>query len=186
MKWCVLPVLFSFMLTGCAAQNEPIDRVLAVREEIMRSSEVSFDARITADDMGGLYVFDVHCLVDSQGDLSFEVISPETIAGVTGTISSDRGFLTFDEEVLAFELLAEGRISPVCAPWIFMKTLRGGYIKACSEAEGEILAVIDDSYHDNALQLEITFDENTTPVFAEIFWEQYRYISIEISNFSAV
>ena len=68
------------------------------------------------------------CKADSSGNLTFTVVKPETISGITGTLSGDGGNLTFDDTALHFELMAENQLSPVSAPWILIKTLRNGYI----------------------------------------------------------
>lgn len=186
MKRRILPVLLFLFLTGCSSNNDPTEKILSIRSNVMGSEEISFDAVITADYTEEIYVFGMQCVANDQGDIVFKVTSPEAISGLTGNILDDQGYLTFDDEVVAFQTLADGRISPVCAPWLFMKTLRSGYIKACSNEPGKMIALIDDSYYDHALQLEITFDESGNPCLAEIIWDQYRFITIEISNFTCV
>ena len=44
----------------------------------------------------------------------------------TGKLTGEGGELIFDETALYFELLAEEQLSPNCAPWILVKTLRKG------------------------------------------------------------
>jgi len=186
MKRLVFPVFILFFLSGCAGKHDALDKVLMVRSEVMNCSGVAFNAVITADYLDELYVFELRCDTNEQGDLSFQVVSPQTISGIAGTIAGDEGFLTFDDEVLAFEPLAEGRISPVFAPWVFIKTLRSGYIQACAQEQEQIIAVINDSYADNALQLRISINSSGVPYFIEIMWNQYRCISMEISDFRYV
>ena len=109
--------------------------------------------------------------------------APETIAGITGTVSAEGGKLTFDEESLAFELLADGQVTPVSAPWLLLKTLRGGYVTGCG-MDGDYLRVsIDDSYEEDALHLDIWLDSASVPQRAEIVWQEKRILSLELEKF---
>lgn len=186
MRRIAVAVFLVLFLCGCTNRNAPMDKILGLRTQITDSTEVSFDAIVTADYADEIHIFGMDCVMNDQGDLSFCIASPQTIEGITGNILSDGGHLTFDDEVLAFEPLADDLITPVGAPWILMKTLRSGYIKACSSESGGTLAIINDSYADNALQLNVWIDDSGVPSFAEILWNNYRFISIEIDDFCIV
>lgn len=149
----------------------------------MIAKTVSFDARILADYGDETYEFAMECSVSTDGELRFTVKEPQSIAGIEGTVSANGGKLTFDDTALAFELMADGQINPVSAPWVLVRTLRGGYLTSCCE-EGELLRVtIDDSYEDDALHLEIWLDGEDRPKEAEIYWQGRRLLSVSISNF---
>ena len=126
------------------------------------------------------------CRTDGQGDLSFTVQEPLSIAGITGTVSHSSGKLTFADKALAFDLMADGLVSPVSGPWVLMRTLCGGYLTSCA-VEGELLRVsIDDSYADDALHLDIWLDGQDVPVRGEIYWQGRRILSLEVKNFVIV
>ena len=116
--------------------------------------------------------------------MNFTVTSPETIAGIGGTISTSVAELRFHDTALAFPMLAEGRISPVSAPWLFYKTLKGGYLRGCGKTDDGIQLSIDDSYESEPLHLEIFTDTDYTPILAEIYWQQQKIITLQIQNFS--
>lgn len=176
----VLAVLL--LLSGCGFDNPGLDRAMKLRASLL-SSGCSFDTEITADYGDKIYTFSLRCQGDSSGYLTFEVTAPESIAGITGRISNEGGYLTFDDAALAFELLADGQVSPVSAPWILLRTLRGGYVTACSE-EGEGLRLsVDDSYEEDALHLDIWLDAGDLPTRAEILWDGRRIITIAVENF---
>lgn len=179
-RFLCLIVLITF-LAGC--KNSALDQALALREQMQSSNECSFDAKITADYGDELYEFQMACETDASGNLAFSVTEPKTIAGITGVISDEGGKLTFDEHALMFELMADGQITPVSAPWILIKTLRGGYLNACTYTESGIMLIIDDSYEEDALKLEIWLDSENIPTAAEILWDGRRILSIEVSNF---
>ena len=92
--------------------------------------------------------------------------------------------MEFDETALAFPLLAEGRLSPLSAPWVLMKAIRSGCIIAAGpEGEG-VHVIIDDSYADNALSVDLWLEEGRVTE-AEIAWEGRRCVTMTVEDFSA-
>lgn len=159
-----------------------LDRAMTLRAAMI-AAPVSFDANITADYGEKSYTFSMKCTCDTKGDLKFEVTEPQSIHGITGIISGNGGKLTFDDTALAFELMADDQLSPVSAPWVLMKTLRGGYLTSCTQ-EGDYLRVaIDDSYEEDALHLDIWLDSDDHPKQAEIFWKGRRLLTVSVENF---
>lgn len=183
MKKAAALLLVLVLLTGCARGEEAIDRAMELRARILKGTGCSFTADITADYGDSVQHFTVECAGDAQGNLSFMVASPETISGITGSISEEGGKLTFDDVALAFPLLTQDQISPVTAPWIFLKTLRSGYLTAAGMDDDLLRVTIDDSYEDDALQLDIWLDAENLPVRAEILYDGCRILSLEIRNF---
>ena len=160
-----------------------MDRVLALRSKLLQAAGCSFTAVITADYGKQISQFTLDCKADPKGNVAFTVAQPETISGITGLVSGEGGKLTFDDQVLAFELLADGQLSPVSAPWIFVKTLRGGYITSVGMDGDNLRSAIDDSYADDALQLDIWHGDGDLPIRADILWDSRRILSMEIKNF---
>ena len=169
-------------LTGCADQNAPIDKALKLRNEIESSNGCAFHTTVTADYGEKIYVFSMDCETDKEGNLSFTVTKPDTIDGVTGKISPSGGALTFDDQVLAFQTIADGAVSPVTAPWILIKTLKSGYFKGCAENENGFEISADDSYGDGALHLQINVKDNL-PISGEIFWNGRRVLTMLVEEF---
>ena len=182
MKRIGILFILLLMLTGCSETQNRIDRAVELRSRLLRSS-CSFTAEVTADYGDKVYKFTIACSGDAQGNLTFEVAEPESIAGITGTITGEGGFLTFDDAALQFDLLADDQVTPVSAPWILLKTLRGGYLTAAGD-DGDLLRVtIDDSYEDDALQLDIWLDGENNPVRADILYDGRRILSLNVSDF---
>ncbi len=175
-------ILGLLLLTGCAGSAGDLDRGLALRHKLL-ASKCSFDMVVTADYGDEIYTFSMTCQADTQGAVSFTVTEPESIAGISGVLGADGGKLKFEEQVLAFPLMADNQFSPVAAPWILMKTLRSGYLTSAGQ-EGEYLRLsIDDSYADDALHLDVWLDSGNLPVRAEVLWKGRRLLSIEVKNF---
>ena len=178
-------VLFLF-LPGCSRADDSLSRAISLREKVLYASGCCFDAIITADYKDYVYTFSLNCEVDNKGNLKFTVTDPETISGISGTVSDAGGTLTFDNNALAFDVLADGQITPVSAPWHFMNTLRGGYFSACGD-DGEYLRIsADDSYEGETLHFDIWLDENDLPLRGEILWQGRRIISLDVRNFRFV
>jgi len=178
-----LLMIMILIFSGCSADSEQMERALALRGKVQQS-DVSFDAKVTADYGDKVYTFSMHCQGDKIGNLKFSVTDPQTIAGISGTVSKESGKLTFDDQVLSFGVLADGLISPVCGPWVLLETLRSGYLTSCT-AEGELLRLaIDDSYERNALHLDVWIDQGDLPQSCDIYWQGRRLLSITVKNFT--
>ena len=183
-KWWVGLLLAVTMLTGCGLMGggEALDTADRFRKQTAEHSG-SFRAGIVAD-VGDLqFSFSMDCSFDSKGTITFEITAPETIAGITGSITGAGGQLTFDDVALDFELLADGQVTPVSGPWILMKTLLSGYLTACAEEEELLHLNIDDSYEDDALHLDIWLNAENRPTQAEITYDGRRIVAMEITNF---
>ena len=173
------------MLSGCGRKDDALDKALTMRQRL-QGAPCSFDCTVTADYGEKIHVFSMRCTADLSGDMTFEVISPESISGITGLVSHNKGKLTFDDKALAFDLLADGQFSPVSAPWILIRTLRGGYLTSCTETDYGMLLCIDDSYDSDPLRLDVRMDGDGNPLSAEILWQGRRILSMEVENFVLV
>ena len=182
MKKLGLCLVLLAVFSGCSRTSGELDRGLKLRSEILKASTFSFDAEITADYGDKLHQFSMQCQSDGNGDLRFTVTAPETISGITGKITREGGALTFDDTALHFDLLTDEQLSPVSAPWILVKTLRSGYLRAsCQEDEG-LRLTIDDSYEDDALTLDIWLDRQDMPSRAEVLYDGRRILTVLVKN----
>ena len=183
MKKCVALLCVLTMLSGCTGKRQLMDRCMTLRADLLASEGCSFRAEITADYGDAIQEFVLMCQGKSDGALGFEVLEPESISGITGRFLGDEGHLTFDDVALQFPLLADGQVTPVSGPWIFLKTLLGGYLSACTMEEDLLRLTIMDSYQEDALQLEIWLDGEDRPVLAEILYAGRRILTMEIEDF---
>ena len=184
-KWGSL-ILALVILTGCTGKRDEIDRVMGLRADLLACESCSFEAVVTADYGDALHTFRLRAEGKSDGTLGFEVLEPETIAGITGRFTGGKGALTFDDMALYFPNLAEEQLAPVSGPYLLLKTLLGGYLKDCV-MEDELLHVcIMDSYEEDALMLDIWLNGENMPVQAEIFYDDCRIITLAVENFRIV
>lgn len=183
MKKALAVCFLLVLLTGCSEGDRALARGMELRSGLLKAQGCGFSADITADYGDKLHSFSMDCAGDAQGNLTFAVTAPETIAGITGTVSDTGGRLTFDDTALSFPLLADGQLSPVSAPWIFLKTLRGGYLTMASE-EAELLRLtFHDSYEEDALQVDVWLNETDTPIRAEILYGGRRILTLDVKKF---
>lgn len=177
-------ILCVILFAGCGKTEGDLDVALRFRQRLLSGAGCKFSSEITADYGDIIYQFSMDCQADKQGNLSFSVNAPESISGITGAITDVGGHLTFEGTALAFAPIADGQVTPVTAPWLFLKTLRSGYIVSCGAVDGGTYLQIDDSYKDRALHLDIWLDENELPVRGEILWEGRRVLSITVKDFA--
>lgn len=184
MKRMLSMVMILLCLCGCSDRTSHMNQALTLRKIVQNADGCTFSSVITSDYGDKAYSFSMDCKADDTGKVTFTVTSPETISGISGTLSDGEGKLTFDKQALVFEMLADGQVSPVSIPWLFMHTLRSGYIRSCGAIHQGLLIQIDDSYREDALQLNIRTDEKNLPISAEIFWQGRRIASMTVENFT--
>lgn len=184
MKRGLILILIMCVFCGCSNGSTSIDRAIALRNNVSDGKPCKFDAVVIADYLDRTYGFEMQCETAVNGNTTFTVVQPDTISGISGTISDDGGAITFDDNVLAFEPIIDGNISPVATPWLFLKTLRGGYIKACSTDSSGLYIQIDDSYAGKPVLLEIWTDGDDLPQHVEISWDGRRILSMDVENFT--
>ena len=183
MKRIAAAVFVFLILSGCTGKRDELDQVMALRAKLLACESCSFQAEITADYGDSIHSFSMDCTGDNDGNLAFTVTKPETISGITGKFEAGEGKLTFDDTALTFPLLADGQITPVSGPWIFLKTLMGGYLTSCVREDDLLRVSIDDSFDDDALQLDIWFSNEDKPIRAEIFYDGRRIVTMDIADF---
>lgn len=174
------------LLSGCSKEDSGLKRGIALREKMIGADACSFTANVTADYADKIYSFTMQCAADREGNLTFTVQKPDSISGISGIMSAVGGKLTFNDTALAFPLLADGEVSPVSAPWLLVHTLRSGYLSSCGTEGGGIRITLNDSYADEALQLDVWLDEQDFPCSAEILWQGRRVLSLTVEDFAIV
>ena len=180
---CSVFLFLSILFAGCS-ENNVLDSGVILRENILKSNGCSFEALVVADYSDVVFEFGMRCRSDSTGKVFFEVISPESISGITGYIDSVNGNLTFDDKILGFSPIADGYLTPVSVPWIMVKGIMGGYLSSCAVTEYHKTLYIDDSYLSETFELLVTLNEENIPIFCEVIWKERRILSMKVDNFT--
>ena len=172
-----------FLISGCTRMPDEMEKAMELRSQLLQASGCAFSANITADYGEKIHRFSMDCKADVNGNISFTVSEPKTISGISGELSGEGGKLTFDDTALHFELLADNELSPICAPWVLVKTLRSGYLSSACIEDGKICLSVDDSYEENPLRLDIVLDKNHLPEYADILYDGRKILSVTVANF---
>lgn len=177
-------LLIVVLLCGCNKNNSAMERALKFRNSLLQASSVTFDTVITADYESTIHTFKMNCQWDSTDQMKFTVLEPSSISGVSGTISRDNGKILFDEKALFFETIADRQITPISAPCVMMLAMKSGYIKGAGNSEDGYLIQLNDSYKENALDLNLQMNNDCEPIFVEVFYDGRRVVSLSIENFT--
>lgn len=176
-KWLLL--VFVLLLTGCGSVKDP---GMELRQQLLKGS-CAFETEITADYGDTLSQFTLSCQGDDQGNVTFSVQAPESIRGITGSIAAGKGALTFNDTALSFPLLADGQLSPVSAPWLLLRVLRGGNLLS-QGTEGKLTRLtLRDGYREEDLLADVWLNEEGQPTRAEFLHRDRKILSINILSF---
>ena len=155
---------------------------MTFRDSLLDSSGFGFTARITADHGAELDIFTMTVISDPEGNVVFEVVEPDVISGITGTVTRAGGALTFDDTILGVPMQADGRLAPVAAPWVLVKALRSGYISSVGKEGDQWHLTLLDSYEEDALVLDVWFDGEWRPLFSEFLYKNERILTMELED----
>ena len=176
-------ILLVCLLTGCKGEESLIAQAISFRGELISRGGCSFLAKITADYGEDVQQFSLNCEADRDGRVSFSVTEPESIGGISGSIEGEDGLITYDGLQLAFPLLVSEQISPVSAPALTMKCWIGEYILSAGMSDGIYRVSYEKKINGKDLLID-TYFEKDIPISAELCYNGYRIIRIEIMNFS--
>ena len=183
LKKCIVWLLFLPLLVGCSGASKDLDTGMALRSKILQSPQCLLTLDISADYNGRTSRFTMDCTADRTGDLSFNVVAPETISGISGKLTGEEGQICFDNMTLQFPLAAEDLPSPISAPWILINSLRCGFLSSACVEEGEIRLSIDNRFSGDILRLDVWLNEENLPVHADILADGCRILSLDVMKF---
>ena len=184
MKRVLIILICLSFLCGCSSEHVALDAAHQLRNNILKANGCSFLAAVTADYGDEIYEFSMLCTFDKKGSMNFTVTLPDAIAGITGKIDASDGAFTFDDNILSFKMLSDGQITPITAPWVLMKSVRGGYISACTKDRNGYYLQFDDSYQEDPLTVDVQIDENLNIKYGEFLWDGRRILSVKVSEFA--
>ncbi len=181
--WLLLPVLV--LLTGCGEKaSGQLETAMNFRSTLLAANGCSFTGKITADYGNHVWEFTVDCDTDGEGNLTFEVVEPEAIAGITGTVEARGGALTFDGKALGFGLLAENRVSPASCPYMVARSWCTGFISSAGCDDSGLRMTVETTFEECPLTVDTWLDpEKGVPIFSEVCYNRERILWMSISEF---
>ena len=75
------------LLSGCTSGSEGLEGAMAFRDRLLDASGCRFVVNITADYGTEVDDFRMDVHSDADGNVAFEVMEPEPISGITGTVT---------------------------------------------------------------------------------------------------
>ena len=183
MKIVTVVVLVAVILVGCAKGDGDLNPAMELRQRLANGDGCTFRAEVCADYGDRVYTFVMDCKADTAGDVHFKLVSPDTISGISGTVTQSGGKLEFDDQVLLFEPLTQGELTPVIAPWLLYKVITGGYIRSVSEEADQFIYTVDDTYQSEQFMALLTLQRDQTPRSCEVFWNNRRILTVKVTDF---
>lgn len=173
------------LLTGCAGTEtaQPSQKALNFRTALMDAGGCSFTAEVAADYGSRVYTFTLDCDYTVDGEAHLTVTSPETISGISATVSADGAQVEFDGASLDFGQMANGYVAPMAVPWLLGNCWLREYISnAGSDGELERITYLQ-GYNEAELTLDTWLDAEGTPVRCEVSWDGTRCLTVTLSDF---
>lgn len=176
-------VLLCLLLWGCSGENVGMQEAVEFRSELVQAGGCSFQAQITAEFEQSVTEFSLDCQCSSEGTAQIVILSPESLQGVTATVTEKGGTLCYDGLAVDFGLLAEGKLAPAAAPLLLSQCWTSEYILSAGEQEGLCRVSYQMGYGEKSMNVDTWF-ENHLPIYAEICYNNERILKVSISEFS--
>ena len=183
MRRLTLLLLCLCFLTACKGEESALSRANVFRAELLSKGGCSFTAKIQADYEQEIYDFTLACHGNSQGDMTLEVLAPETIAGITATVDAVSGKLSYEGLALGFPLMAQGQISPVSAPAQLLRCWLEAFVLSAGD-QGELYRASFEKKLSNNVLLADTYFENGIPISADLWYNNTKILHMDILDFS--
>lgn len=179
----VLMMLLCVLFVSCGKGEEGgVSQAIEFRAQLVRAGGCKFQAEVTADFGETLYNFTMDCEAGADGTMYLTVTAPETISGITATVTDSGGKITYDGMAVDFGLLASGNVIPASAPAIVLSCWAKEYIASAGmeDALNRVSYVKD--FDEKQLNVDTWYD-NGIPICAEICYNDQRILKLTISDF---
>ena len=171
------------LLCGCAREESVLEPAIEFRAALLQAGGCSFRAKIEADFGDRVEIFTVDCDLSEDGTARLTLIEPETLAGITATVTDRGGKITYDGMSVDFGLLANGNVIPAAAPALTALCWQGEYISAAGTEEDVYRVTYEKDFDEKRLQID-TYFKNDLPFFAEVCYNNQRILKLDISGYS--
>ena len=170
-------------LSGCGGQPESMNEALDFRAQLLNAGGCSFTAEVAAQYEQYASKFVLQCRYDTETrQTQFEVIAPETVAGITGTVSENRQTVRFDDVALELELLADNKLAPVALPSILAQSWAESYIVSAGSDQDYEAVVYQNGYDQDELKVE-TWYQYGLPVYTDLWYQGVNEAEVTLSDF---
>ena len=176
-------LLLCIFCTACSAGESGLSPAIEFRAALVQAGGCTFQAEVTADFGDSVVSFSLDCDADADGTTRLTVTAPETLSGITATVSDAGGKITYDGMSMDFGLLASGNVIPAAAPAITVTCWSSEYITAAGEDETGYRVTYEKDFDEKMLKVDTWF-ENGIPICAEVCYNNQRILNLTISDFT--
>ena len=167
---------------GCSKEEGHLASAIEFRAKLVQAGGCSYTALITADYGDYIQSFRLSCDADVQGNVRFTLIEPETLSGISATVTEGGSRIDYDGLIVALEQLADDRLAPAAAPGIILESWLSGYIQWAGHDE-EVYRVTYRQELNYVLFSIDTFFKNELPFSAEVCYNNERILEMKIEEF---
>ena len=189
MRKLLLCVPMILLLAGCspAKVSQAEEMALKIRGEYLEMTACSARLAVTADYGQRVYQYEMDAAVEGE-DVTLTLTAPETVAGMTASLTGEEGKLEYDGVWTETGTLDEDGLTPVSAFPALLEAARSGYISACALSEEENLLRVDcgdpTGNPGEGREVVLWFDPATGALAkGEISVDRFRVILCECSDF---
>lgn len=177
-----LVLAICLLLCGCTATDLAMNEAIEFRSALVQSGQCSYTAKICADFGETVEEFTLSCSSLADGTTELTILEPQTLAGLTATVTNAGGTVTYDGMAVAFGLLADGALAPAAAPALTVACWSSEYIAYAETLDSGIRVTYEKGYDAAAIQVDTWF-ENSLPIYAEVCYNGERVVQMTFSDF---
>lgn len=179
----VLMMTLCLLLTSCSAAENAMQDALTFREVLQEAGGCSFKATVVTEVEDRGYSFTMASRYAVGGPATITILDPETIAGISATMTDRDAVLAFDGMELDFGTLDDAMSTPLYAPLVFGQCWDTAYID-CAGADGDFYRVTYRlGYEQEELILETWFSGGV-PVRCELYRQETMLLSAAVEDFT--
>lgn len=182
-------IALCLLLTACGGAGEEQDAA-DLRDRYHDMAGCTMEAAVTCSQWDRVWQAELRCEYVPDGEITVEVLSPETIAGVRAVLDGDTLTLEYEDLCLNAGTLSSQSVSPMaCLPRL-MSALRDGWLLEENEETWNDVPcrrlMVDQSGTQNGKIVSTIWlrKEDGTPVRGEISVEGEIILTAEFTSFA--
>ena len=187
---CVPMIALCLLLTACGGAGAGEADAASLRDAYHDMTGCTMEAAVTCSQWDRVWQAELRCEYVPDGEITVEVLSPETIAGVRAVLDGDTLTLEYEDLCLNAGTLSSQSVSPMdCLPRL-MSALRDGWLLEENEETWNDVPcrrlMVDQSGTQNGKIVSTIWlrQEDGTPVRGEISVEGEIILTAEFTSFA--
>lgn len=175
-------VVLCLFLCGCSEKKSAVSPAVEFRAQLVQAGGCSYIAQICADFGENVETFTVSCRSLADGTTELTILQPESLEGLTATVTQKGGSINYDGMAADFGLMADDSLAPAAAPALMVACWSSEYIAYGGAEEGRYRAGYEKGFDEAVLKVDTWF-ENHLPIYAEVCYNDMRILRLTITEF---